>query len=466
MSSNARPGRRILGDLRLGRRCRCRPHRRPVRHRHRGPVDRTDRSGSPRPVVRPGRGRPASGRPSSAPTSKPATSRARDGWTHASRPGGSADHPRDRRVLPARSRRTALRRGHRGHPGRGRRPDRADDPGPRHAVGQDRRLGAGWQIHAENLAAHLAGQEPAPPKHGGPSSSRPTRTWRPGSPSRPSGRARDVAPWFRWRRAGGCRRGRRRGAAGARPGRRAARAPRRPPAGRSRPSSRQWLATSSRGPGLARAARTTRRASTWSRSIAVTASASAAASSGREREAGDAVGHDLGEPAGVGDDERRPERGGLEGHEPERLVEARDDGDVGCRRQSSKLVLGQPAGERHRTARRAAHVRAPRVRHAVIPRPATTGRSPGNRRRSRGMASTQRLDALLPLEPTGEQTTSGPVAGVPLAPARRVGCRAVQAARSMPLGITSTLSAGQVERARRPPSACARSTRSRDAPRR
>jgi uncharacterized protein YndB with AHSA1/START domain len=43
--------------------------------------------------------------------------------------------------------------------------------------------GAGWQIHAENLAAYLGGRERGDPRRGGPSSSLPIRTWRPRSAS-------------------------------------------------------------------------------------------------------------------------------------------------------------------------------------------------------------------------------------------------------------------------------------------
>ena len=43
--------------------------------------------------------------------------------------------------------------------------------------------GAGWQIHAENLAAYLAGREPGDVEARWKSLSRPTRPWPPASPS-------------------------------------------------------------------------------------------------------------------------------------------------------------------------------------------------------------------------------------------------------------------------------------------
>ncbi len=43
--------------------------------------------------------------------------------------------------------------------------------------------GAGWQIHAENLATYLAGRSAATPRRDGPYSSLPIRTWPPRSAS-------------------------------------------------------------------------------------------------------------------------------------------------------------------------------------------------------------------------------------------------------------------------------------------
>ena len=54
---------------------------------------------------------------------------------------------------------------------------------------------------------------------------------------------------------------------------------------------------------------------------------------------------ELGQPAGAGDDERRPAGERLEGDDPERLVERRDDDASGAVDGVAQLVVGEEAGE-------------------------------------------------------------------------------------------------------------------------
>lgn len=62
------------------------------------------------------------------------------------------------RVLAEGSRRGAIRRDHPGHADRRGRPDQPGHRGPGH-LDKIAFYGAGWQIHAENLAAHIAGRD-------------------------------------------------------------------------------------------------------------------------------------------------------------------------------------------------------------------------------------------------------------------------------------------------------------------
>jgi len=73
--------------------------------------------------------------------------------------GHAGDDQRGGGVLAEGPRRTAVRRGHRGHAERWRRPGHPGHRGPGHALDKIAFYGAGWQIHAENLAAYLAGRE-------------------------------------------------------------------------------------------------------------------------------------------------------------------------------------------------------------------------------------------------------------------------------------------------------------------
>ena len=105
----------------------------------------------------------------------------------------------------------------------------------------------------------------------------------------------------------------------------------------------------------------------------------------------------------------------------------------------------RPARTRRRSppGRAAAPAPAPAARRSAGPVPATTTRSPGCRRRSRGTAAEQVLHALLVHQPPAvrdQRPVRRPTAAGPPRPGPG---RPASAPRSTPLGTTSTLSAGR-----------------------
>ena len=151
---------------------------------------------------------------------------------------------------------------------------------------------------------------------------------------------------------------------------------------------------------------------------------------------------ELAQATGVTDDQRRPGGRRLEGHQPERLVDRRHDGDVGGGGKRGELVRWDPAEERHRPTEPKPSGVGTQV-GTLRPFSRDHQAQPGVPAAQPGQRVEQGVAALLPLQPSGEDEQRS-VGGVrrPRGRDDLVGATD-QRSRSMPLGITSTESGGR-----------------------